>query len=190
MRPRPLLIGEKHPFPRSCRAFSQQEARLVLPSSSFEIADSNRSWYRLEFNISPTKQTTEVLSNRSKSGVISTQIADPSARLKTHATRSIPPRLCSGPGSGTAGEDQPRYPCRKRMLLCPSTACACPPDLWRVGSLAQFPPYGVGVPTPFGGPLATNHQLARQHFGGSLLILHCVSNNEFAIRNPAKPLKT
>jgi hypothetical protein len=27
--------------------------------------DSNRSWYRLEFNISPTKQRTEVLSNRS-----------------------------------------------------------------------------------------------------------------------------
>ena len=30
-----------------------------------KVPNSNRSWYRLEFNISPTKQRTGVLSNRS-----------------------------------------------------------------------------------------------------------------------------
>jgi hypothetical protein len=42
-----------------------RRARFQPPASSIQPPESNRSWYRLEFNISPTKQTTEALSNRS-----------------------------------------------------------------------------------------------------------------------------
>jgi hypothetical protein len=49
---------------------------IQLQASSVQHPDSNRSWYRLEFNISPTKQRTEVLSNRSNSGVF--RLAAPS----------------------------------------------------------------------------------------------------------------
>jgi len=56
-----------------CSAFHQPilSARPTsnLRSLVSDFCISNRSWYRLEFNISPTKQRTEALSNRSKSGV-------------------------------------------------------------------------------------------------------------------------
>jgi hypothetical protein len=51
-------------------------------ATSFQPPDSNRPYGRLEINISPTKQRTEVLSNRPKSGVFLTQDAgSPPLRL-------------------------------------------------------------------------------------------------------------
>src|ERR1700674_3802086 len=107
MRPRPLLIGTKHPFSRLCRGFSQHETRRGRPSPSFGVADSNRSWYRLEFYISPTKQRTEALSNRSKSGRFYRRI-----QRKPRSTSRIP---SAGPPPATGvwkPSDNPWKECR------------------------------------------------------------------------------
>jgi Cof subfamily protein (haloacid dehalogenase superfamily) len=59
----------------------QQPLSTNLPAGLREVhCISNRSYCRLEFNISPTKQRTEVLSNRPKSGDIWRQIGPPAQR--------------------------------------------------------------------------------------------------------------
>jgi hypothetical protein len=134
-----------------------------------KLPNSNRPYCRLEINISPTKQRTEVLSNRSKSGVFWRQTSPPAissaeamAEEQTLAQASRRSDLC---GAGFQSR-------RKQMVLGPTTACA--------GSPAQFRTYAVDVRTCLPGSLVTRHL--------SLVTGFLIYGT--GIRNRAKPLKT
>jgi hypothetical protein len=142
-----------------------------------KLPNSNRPYCRLEINISPTKQRTEVLSNRSKSGVFWRQTSPPAstveglpaissaeAMAEEQALAKVSRRsdLC---GAGF----QPR---RTQMVLGPTTACA--------GSPAQFRTYAVDDRTCLPGSLVTRHL--------SLVTGFLIYGT--GIRNRAKPLKT
>ncbi len=83
---------------------------------------SNRPYRRLEFNISPRKQRTEVLSNRSKSGVIWRQIDRPCRGYAQPQERSFGsdsrPSECDGKSKEarvSAQDDGPGRKAKKRL---------------------------------------------------------------------------
>jgi hypothetical protein len=61
------IRNARNPFKIMQITFSNRPKKKdpIFPSAFTNHSISNRSWYRLEFNISPTKQRTEALSNRS-----------------------------------------------------------------------------------------------------------------------------
>jgi hypothetical protein len=150
---------ETHPnselSPNNCNhnplTISNSNSTLCFSRSSLQLPaiqhpESNRSWYRLEINISPTKQRTEVLSNRpisadpARIGVLRDQRE--SKDLSSVNWRQITARNALG----RAGI----HPRRKPVLLCSCTACADSP--------AKSPPYEV----PRHSPLAASHRISNR----------------------------
>jgi hypothetical protein len=62
--------------------------------------------------------------------------------IRQRAGRTPALQTVGGPSALRRAGFKPR---RKQMVLSPTTACACPPDLWRADPPAQSPPCGVAA---------------------------------------------
>ncbi len=120
---------------------------------AIQLPDSNRSYRRLEFNISPTKQRTEALSNRSKSadlariGVLSDQRESKDLSSVIWRQFSLPAILSavsSAEASAKAGWRDSRFLGSPGGLILRYTVS----DLWRSLLIQRKPPTARSADNP------------------------------------------